>query len=438
MGLTMTLASAVGAEQLACETVERYQLQNGIDVVLQADHGLPLVAVVSSVHAGARNDPPGHAGLAHYVEHLLFREGGPFASVFTLYDGSGATVDATTTVDTTNYFALLPSEQLERALWIEARRLGLGLNALASETAEVEKEVVLRELSQRGGSKASFAAQQALREATYPPGHPYLSLRASEASIEGQSLATARWFFAEHYRLDQVRLIVAGDFEPAATRELIERHFGGLTDPPRTAPGSAATNPASADECRWAKQPIVPNKKRVTLFTRSRNEGLAIRWPIPPGLDPDALRIAMGVLVSKVADRARDLDVSHRVYSVPESLELAKFYTLTIEVMPGQDFERAEPLVWEALAELNSTVFDDRHRKAARRTSELIERLTRPALLQRALKLTARDCFATQCAPASGEVKPEHVAVLARDKALVLELRYGQNAPSEGSVEVSP
>ncbi|MET0411999.1 MAG: insulinase family protein [Polyangiaceae bacterium] len=438
VGLTMTLASAVGAEQLACETVERYELQNGIDVVLQADHGLPLVAVVSSVHAGARNDPPGYAGLAHYVEHLLFREGGPFASAFTLYDGSGATVNATTAPDATNYFALLPSEQLERALWIEARRLGLGLNAVESATADIEREVVLRELSQRGGSKPFLAAQQALNEATYPAGHPYRSLRSTEASIEAQSLATARWFFAEHYRLDRVRLIVAGDFDPAATRELIERHFGGLADPPRPAPGNAAADPSSADECRWAKQPIVPSKKRVALFTRQRNEGLAIKWPIPPGLDPDALRIAMGVLTGKIAERARDLDVSHRVYSQVESLELAKFYTLYIDVMPGQDFERAEPLVWEALAELNSTVFDERDRKGARRTSELVERLTRPSLLERALKLTARDCFATECASASGELKPEHVAVIAKDKALVFELRYGQNAPSEGSVEVSP
>lgn len=437
-GLLLTIASAAGAEQLACETVERYKLPNGIDVVLQADHALPLVAVVSSVHAGSRNDPPEYAGLAHYVEHLLFREGGPFASAFTLYDGSGATVNAITTPDTTSYQALLPSEQLERALWIEARRLGLGLNAVESATAEVEKEVVLRELSQRGGDETTFALQRAMREATYPPGHPYLSLHLSTDSVEAQSLATARWFFAQHYRLDQIRLIVVGDFDAAATRALIERHFGGLTDPPLPAAGSALKDPASADECRWAKQPIVPNKKRVTLFTRSRNESLAIRWPIPPGLDPSALRTAMGVLVGKVADRARDLDVSHRVYAVPESLELAKFYSLFIDIMPGQEFERAEPLVWEALAELKSTVLNDRDRRGIRRTSELVERLTKPSLLERAMKLTARECFATQCAPASGELVAEHVAALAQDKALLLELRYGQNAPPEGSVEVSP
>jgi insulinase (Peptidase family M16)/peptidase M16-like protein len=437
-GLTMTIATSAGAEQLACETVERYKLPNGIDVVLQADHRLPLVAVVSSVHAGARNDPPGYSGLAHYVEHLLFREGGQFVSAFNLYDGSGATINGTTTPDTTNYFALLPSEQLERALWIEARRLGLGLNVVENATAEVEKEVVMREFSQRGGESPTLLAAQARRDAMYPVGHPYRSLNATDESVEGQSLAAARWFFAEHYRLDRVRLIVAGDFEPAATRALIERHYGGLADPPRPAPSSAPADAASADECRWAKQPIVPNKKRVALYTRSRSEGLAITWPVPPGLDPDALRTTMGVLVSKVAERARELGVSHRVYSQVESLELAKAYSLYIDIMPGQDFEKAEPLVWASLAELNTHMLGYQARQGVRRTSELFERLTRPSLLDRALKLTARECFEQQCAPPSAEIKREYIATFARDRALVYEMRYGANAPFEGSLEVSP
>jgi zinc protease len=438
VGLTMTIASAAGAEQLACETVERYKLQNGIDVVLQADRALPLVAVVSSVHAGARNDPPGYAGLAHYVEHLLFREGGPFVSAFTLYDGSGATVNATTTPDSTNYFALLPSEQLERALWIEARRLGLGLNAVESATAEVEKEVVLRELSQRGGgNKPGQAFQRAVLETTYPVGHPYRSLQTTSDNIQAQSLASARWFFAENYRLDRVRLIVAGDFEPAATRDLIERHFGALTDPPRPAPSSAPADQSNVDECHWAKQPLVPREKRVAVYTRSRNESLAIEWPIPPGLDEEALRPVMGVLVSKISDRAKELDVSHRVWAQPQSLELAKFYTLFIDVMPGQDFERAEPIVWEALADLGANVQGEKERKGAKRTSQLIERLTKPSLLERALKLTERQCFERRCA-ATGEITPEHVAVFAQANALVREVRYGRNAPREGRVEVSP
>lgn len=439
VGLIGVIASAAGADQLACETVERYKLGNGIEVVLQADRSLPLVAVVSSVHAGSRNDPPGYSGLAHYVEHLLLREGGPFASTYTLYDGSGATVNAMTSPDTTDYFALLPSEQLERALWIEARRLALGLDVVEEPTANAEREVVLREHSQRGGGYAPYQAlRQAEREATYPANHPYRSLLSTVETIEAQSLATARWFFAEHYRLDRIRLIVAGDFEAEPTRQLIERHFAGLTARPRPTAGSAPADTRSADDCSWAKEPSVFSKKRIALYTRSRNEHLAIKWPIPPGLDPEVLRPAMGVLASRVSDRAKEQDISHRVWSEVESLELAKTYVLNIEVMPGQEFERAEPLVWQAVAELGSNVNREHERKGARRQSELIQRLTKPALLDRALKLRQRACLELQCAPPTGEVTPEHIAVFAQANALVIESRYGRNAPREGSVEVSP
>jgi zinc protease len=449
---TFTLTGAARAEQLACETVERYTLANGLEVVLQPDRAVPLVAVVSSVHAGSRNDPPAYSGLAHYVEHLLFREGGPFESAFNLFDGSGATVNARTTPDTTDYHALLPSEQLERGLWIEARRLGLGLNIVEESTADLEKQVVLREHSQRGGFRPAQAATQALFQALFPEGHPYHSLLSTADSIEAQSLASARWFYAEHYRLARVRLIVVGDFEPAAARELIERHYGGLTDPPRSDPprsdpprsdpprraADSAPDGASNGECRWAKQAVVPGKKRIVQYTRSRNESLQITWPLPPGVDPETLRPALNVIADRVADRARELDLSHRVGVQPLRLELAKLFTLAIDVMPGQDLARIEPLVWEAQAELAAAVQSDVSRKGTRRSSELLERLNQPALIERALKLTARECAALQCAPPSGEITSEQLAVFGKANALVFEARYGRNAPPDGSLEVSP
>src|SRR5262245_63835715 len=100
------------------------------------DAALPQVAIVSSMRAGFRDDPPGYEGLAHFVEHLTFRGAPGFASVFELYAEAGATgVNATTSSDTTDYYALLPAAQLERGLWLEARRLALGLDLIDERTA---------------------------------------------------------------------------------------------------------------------------------------------------------------------------------------------------------------------------------------------------------------------------------------------------------------
>src|SRR6187551_421779 len=88
--LSLTLAPAALAASPSCETAaERFQLPNGLEVVLVPDASLPAVAMVSSIHVGSRNDPPDHAGLAHYLEHLTYRQAPPFASVFDLYDEIG-------------------------------------------------------------------------------------------------------------------------------------------------------------------------------------------------------------------------------------------------------------------------------------------------------------------------------------------------------------
>jgi hypothetical protein len=438
MGSLALVVSAAQADELGCEQVERYTLGNGIDVVLQQDGSLPLVAVVNSVHAGSRNDPPGYAGLAHYVEHLLFREGGPFVSAFELYQGSGATMNALTRPDTTDYLALLPSEQLERALWIEARRLGLGLNALEESTAEAEKQVVLREQNQSRGYQPELSAAQAVDAALYGEGHPYHSLYSTVESIEPQTLADARWFFAQHYRLEQVRLIVVGDFEPTATRALIERYFGSLSQAAPPAPGKAPAAVDTAGDCRWAKQALVPNARRVILRTRSSLERIEITWPMPAGEDLEQVRPALGLLVSSVADKARQADLSHDVSMAPQNLELVKLWKLQINLMPGAELAQVEALVWEAQAELSELVQSDASRRGTRRSSELIKRLTKPSLLDRALKLTARECAASRCAAPSGEITPAQIALFDKKNALVFIAEQDKNASPEGSVEVLP
>jgi insulinase (Peptidase family M16)/peptidase M16-like protein len=434
--LCMALGSA-RAEELECESVDRYRLANGVEVVLQVDRTLPVVAVVSSVHAGSRNDPRGYEGLAHYVEHLLFREAGPFASVFSLYAGSGATLNATTKPDTTDYFTTLPSEQLERALWVEARRLALGLNVLDEAIAEQEKQVVLREQAMRRGYKPGLLAARAVNTALFGPEHPYHTLFATEESIEPLTLADARWFFASHYRPDRTRLIVVGDFEPTVARELVERYFGALSSP-ATPPAQGTLAAGSPDaECRFARQTVVPSHHRLIVSTLSLNERIEFSWPVPAGQDPEQLRPVIGLLTSQVAERAREQDVSHRVSNDLTRLELANVYVLRIDLMPGVDFEKAEPLVWEAQAQLGQTTYGANTRRVLERASDLVQRLNEPSLMDRALKLTRRACVQTVCG-APSEITPEQVAVFDKSKAVVLETRYGRNAPTDGSLEVLP
>src|SRR3569832_1610721 len=151
-GLVVCAAPALARSPSCEQQLERYTLKNGLEVVLRPDHELPNVAIVSSVHAGFRNDPQGYEGLAHYVEHLTFRETQSLADGIELYKQAGATgVNATTSLDRTEYFAQLPRAQIERGLWLEARRIALGLDLLTAGSAEEERQVVLREYELRFG-----------------------------------------------------------------------------------------------------------------------------------------------------------------------------------------------------------------------------------------------------------------------------------------------
>jgi len=181
------------------EAPQRRLLANGIEVVLLPDASLPQVAVVSSVRAGFRDDPPGYQGLAHFVEHLTFRGVPPFASVSELYAEAGATsVNATTSSDTTDYYALLPAAQLERGLWLEARRLAIGLDSIDEGTARDERAVLLREHELRYGYAPGFRLLSATYAALFAAPHPYHALFPSERSLERLSLDAARRFHAVH------------------------------------------------------------------------------------------------------------------------------------------------------------------------------------------------------------------------------------------------
>lgn len=437
---------AAHARSPSCEAAERLTLKNGVEVVLQVDTALPTVALVSSVHAGSRHDPPGYEGLAHYVEHLLFRPAPPFASAFDLYAEVGATgVNATTSADTTDYLAVVPAAQLERALWIEARRLAVGLNALDDPPALDERKVLLREHELRFGSALNGAISQATFEALYPAQHPYRSLSATDATIGALSLADARWFFAEHYRPDRVRLALVGDFDVEEVKRLLERYWAPLTPmvAPPDAEGKGASGAAarSSSECAWATRPMPLSRSRIIARSHYRNERLELYWPVLPDEDPSQLRGIFSVLAGSIGNATALSGLSHDVSSQLVQRELGSFWLLSIGVVPGQPFEKVEPLIQQSLNELRQSFPDAQYLAAHAQSLALVERREKSQLLARAQRLVRRECQASPCGPTDKQLEPMAFNRLDRfdpKKALIVERRYSRGASADGDIEVLP
>lgn len=414
--------------------VQRHQLKNGVEVVLRPSKGVAAVGVMSSVHAGSRNDPPGYEGLAHFVEHLTFRPVPGFTPVYDLYEEAGATgVNATTTPDTTDYYSIVPSAHLERALWIEARRLALGLDLVTEQPAQQERQVLLREHELRFGKGVHLESSQAVYSALFPSGHPYRQLFANEQSQGALSLPEARWFFARHYRPERVRLVLAGDFDPAAALVLAERWFGALK--PKGHAPAAPSEPS--DACAWTKQPLALSARRLRVETRSTNESLEVYWPIPAGEEPEQWRGLLGFVAQRLQDAGEQTGLASSASVNLQRGELGHIYSLAMPLAPAQPFEKAEPLLRTVLEDVRK--LDEEELVAAAQSLRLWSRTGERGLSYQLRQLAQRQCSQLACIGAEAKLAAGTLAQLQRfdlAQALIVERVHAPNAPWEGDVEV--
>src|SRR3984957_6768814 len=207
---------------------EKYTLPNGLDVILYENHKLPLVAVDLWYHVGPVNEKAGRTGFAHLFEHMMF-EGSEHVGEkahFRYLEGVGATdINGTTDFDRTNYFETVPSNELDLALWLESDRMGFLLEKLDREKLTNQRDVGRNERPQ-GENQPYQLSQEQVYHLLFPQDHPYYgSVIGSHADIEAARLPDVRNFFPSYYPPNNANIAIAGDFDKAKLKQLIERSF---------------------------------------------------------------------------------------------------------------------------------------------------------------------------------------------------------------------
>jgi zinc protease len=240
------MSNSSAAPALASFAIERHQLDNGLTVILQPDRELPLVTVNLWYHVGSKNESPGHTGLAHLFEHMLF-QGSQHVDTndhFGYIQKVGGIANGSTTRDRTNYFETLPAGHLELGLWLESDRMGFLLPAMTPDKLENQRQVVMNERRQRTDNQPYGLASERLWELLYPGDHPYSwPVIGYMDDIAGATLDEVQHFFESWYRPNNAVLTLAGDFEPRVALDAVERFFGPLPagdTPPRPAPVAVA------------------------------------------------------------------------------------------------------------------------------------------------------------------------------------------------------
>ena len=211
--------------------IETFHLANGLFVVLSEDHTAPIVAVNLWYHVGSANERTGRTGFAHLFEHMLFQGSANVGSNehFELVQRAGGTLNGSTWLDRTNYYETVPSNQLELAIWLEANRMGYLLPAMTQQKLDTQRDVVQNERRWSMDNQPYGTWWERLPALAFPPDHPFHhSLIGSMTDLDAASLDDIATFFSTFYTPDNAVLSIAGDFDAADVRAMVERHFGAI------------------------------------------------------------------------------------------------------------------------------------------------------------------------------------------------------------------
>jgi zinc protease len=226
---------------------ERYRLPNGLEVIIAPDPSVPIVAVNLWYHVGSGYEVPGRSGFAHLFEHMVFQGSKHVGDDkhFDVLKKSGAeSVNGTTSPDRTNYFEVVPSNQLETALWLESDRMGFLLEKLTKQSLDNQIEVVRNERRQNYDNRPYGKALFALYAALYPEGHPYRYLTIGRhEDLATASVDDVKGFFKTWYVPANATLTLVGDVEIARAKELVQKWFGSF---PKSEKPAVVTVPAPA------------------------------------------------------------------------------------------------------------------------------------------------------------------------------------------------
>ncbi|MBW2454598.1 MAG: insulinase family protein [Deltaproteobacteria bacterium] len=346
-----------------------YKLDNGLTVILHEDHTQPLVAVNVGVKVGSRDERPQRTGFAHLFEHLMFMgtERVPEKMFDEWMETEGAWNNASTSQDRTVYHSVGPSHTLPLLLWLEADRLSALGEQIDQDKLDSQRKVVRNERRQQVENKPYAKVRLRLPELLFPADHPYHHpVIGSHADLEAAAVADVRGFFLTWYVPQNTSLVVAGDFDPATTRPLIERYFGAIKTgnplPNRPVPGQPAE---------------LAGVVRDTLEDNVTLPKVVMAWLSPAVYAPgDAeLDVLSEILSSGKASRlykalVYDQQLAQRVNAYQSSMTLRSYFVVAAVARPGVSLEQIEQAIDSEIAKLRAEKMSEQELQRAKNQYE--------------------------------------------------------------------
>ncbi|MDD3716458.1 MAG: pitrilysin family protein, partial [Candidatus Marinimicrobia bacterium] len=325
---------------------EKYELGNGLDVILHVDKSDPITAVAIQYHVGSNREKPGKTGFAHLFEHMLFQESEnvPQDAFFALIQDAGGTLNGGTWTDGTIYYEVVPKNALEMVLWMESDRMGYLINTVTPSAFTNQQNVVVNEKRQRVDNNPYGHRDFVIGKALYPEKHPYNWQVIGEAEdLMNATIEDVKAFYNEYYGPNNATLVIAGDIDPATLKPLIEKYFSEIR--PHGDPEELQAEAAVLNE----------TKKLFHEDNFARAAQLTMVWPTVEEYHDDSYALSYLSHMLSVGKKAplykvlvRDKNLTSSVSAYNYAKELAGEFYIRITANAGKDLNEVENAIFEA------------------------------------------------------------------------------------------
>ena len=324
--------------------IEEYCLSsNSLRVLTLEEHSAPVTTFMVTYHVGSRNEAIGHTGATHLLEHLMFKGSKKFnkeknTAIWSELQNIGAQINATTWNDRTNYFEVVPSEHLERAIAIEADRMRNAF--LKDEDRQPEMTVVRNEFER--GENSPFDVLDKNIWATAYQAHPYHhSTIGWRSDIENVSTKRLQEFYNTYYWPNNATVTVIGDFEKKQTLALIKKYFGEHGRSQHTIPEM------------YTEEPAQEGPRRIMIKRAGQTGIVGIGHKTPEGLNQDTYALqALGKILtegksSRLYKRIVDSGLATSLFMYDFPFKDCGMFISYVFLTPETDHNSVEEIVLE-------------------------------------------------------------------------------------------
>jgi len=325
---------------------EKYVLSNGLTVIVHEDHSDPVVYVDVTYHVGSAREEIGKSGFAHFFEHMMFQGSDNVGDEqhFKIVSDAGGTLNGSTNRDRTNYFQTVPSNQLEKMLWLESDRMGFLLDAVTQKKFEIQRSTVKNEKGQNYENVPYRGALETQYKTIYPYGHPYSWLTIGYVEdLNRVDVNDLKNFFLRWYGPNNAVITISGDVKPADALKLAEKYFGPIPRGPEVKPVSLA--PVKIEKDRYVSY----------LDNYAKTPQLSITYPTVPIYHKDMAALQC---LSQVIGQGRNSvlyqqlvkkKLAQNASAFSSLTELAGEFSISISPLQGKTLTEMEMLYRAAL-----------------------------------------------------------------------------------------